>query len=498
MAKRRRKQLAARLRGGDGVNLSYQKKPFNDPGSGIGSSGGFFDPYSGAGGDGDKSSSGWFEPTALISKNWLEVAYIESWVVRKFIDIPVDDMFYKGREWENGNDEFLKKLKEQDEAFGVTDKLINVIKMARLFGTGLMVILDDKSDPKDAIDPENFQADSLASILLFDRFDSEVVYMDTNHLSKTYMQPLMYRFNLAGSVYPDNSAHTYQNQFSTQLECHASRVIRFDGSRPLGTSAWITSSYGNYWGVPELLYAIDDIVHDAKIMSSISHLSVEASIPVIKVEGFKEMLQGKGGGPDEPTLAQLAQIIGMNKSIYKTTFMDANDEFDRVNVSFSGLPDILEKVAMRLAAIAGIPATRFLSKSPSGLNSTGDGDMQNYAIHVQAMQNRMLTNTIKTLDKILARNIGYSELPEFSWVNLADISQKTKSEIMKDYSASLVSLINAGVLDENEARKKLVDEQIFENLEPLPDSLLVERGEELDLNKKDPNEGKSGEMSKDS
>ena len=63
-------------------------------------------------------------------------------------------------------------------------------------------------------------------------------------------------------------------------------------------------------------------------------------------------------------------------------------EFTRVNVPFGGLPDLLERVALRMASISGMPATRFLGRAPQGMNATGEGDERNYAIRVAAIQRR--------------------------------------------------------------------------------------------------------------
>ena len=51
----------------------------------------------------DKSEGSFFTPTYIYWRNELETVYVESWAARKYIDIPVDDMMIRWREWEAGD-----------------------------------------------------------------------------------------------------------------------------------------------------------------------------------------------------------------------------------------------------------------------------------------------------------------------------------------------------------------------------------------------------------
>ena len=47
----------------------------------------------------DSSESSFFRPTRIYSRHQLETLRVQSWAARKFIDIPVDDMLIRWREW---------------------------------------------------------------------------------------------------------------------------------------------------------------------------------------------------------------------------------------------------------------------------------------------------------------------------------------------------------------------------------------------------------------
>ena len=184
---------------------------------------------------------------------------------------------------------------------------------------------------------------------------------------------------------------------------HASRVLRFDGLTPLSASGYIV--YQREWGVSCVIPVLLSLLQDQAVASGASHLTNEASIPVLRIGGLREAMQGRPD-PGDPTPAQMGEAINTFKSLYRTMFLDSGDEFERVNVTWSGLPDLMDRFARRLAAAADIPATRFWGQSPVGMNATGESDMKNYASNVAAQQKRLLTEPLRTLDVVLARSAG--------------------------------------------------------------------------------------------
>ena len=237
-----------------------------------------------------------------------------------------------------------------------------------------------------------------------------------------------------------------------------------------------SSNYNREWGVSELIPALNEISHDAGITGAIAHLVSEASVPVIKMQGFAESVQGKPS-IDEMTAEQLGNRANMLKSVFRTMFLDVNDDFTRESVNFTGLPELMDKYAARLAAIAGIPATRFLSQSPAGLNATGESDMKNYAIQVAAMQIRILTEPLSKLDSMVARHIGLNEPPEYVWNSLVEMSEKEKVEVSKIRAETLNAALMSGGIDENEWRERMTEsgDELFGKLEPLDDAELEQR-----------------------
>ena len=110
--------------------------------------------------------------------------------------------------------------------------------------------------------------------------------------------------------------------------------------------------------------------------------------------------------PGEATIDEIALEQTLLRSNYRTQFMDAEDEAERIAVAFAGIPDLLDKFQEILAAIADIPMTRWNSQSPAGMNATGKADANNYAMHVAAMQQRLVDPVLHRMDPFIARHAG--------------------------------------------------------------------------------------------
>ena len=52
-------------------------------------------------------------------------------------------------------------------------------------------------------------------------------------------------------------------------------------------------------------------------------------------------------------------------------------------INLNGVKDLIWEYLKVVAASVGIPATRFLSTSPDGMNATGESDLNNYIDLIQ-------------------------------------------------------------------------------------------------------------------
>lgn len=384
-------------------------------------------PMSGMGGIADKSGFFQFIPAWLQDKQTIESLIQRSWAAARFIHMPVDDMFTKPRQYEDDD------LKEIYEVLKADQKLASTMSLGRAYGTGLIWAVTSEADPEEPLDLNKIRPGDLTNLIVVDQHDVQIISKNRDPESVSFGTPELYDIRLNGSG---------------TFRVHASRVYRFDGLEPGSINGWTTVS--DDWGISNLAQTVNEIMGDSAVVQSVNQLVQEASIPVQKMKGLKDLMC-QAPCPDEPSVEQQMAEFNRIKSIYSTILMDADDTFERVSVNFSGLPDIIEKYVERLAISAGISVTRFLGTSPDGMNSTGEGDMRNDNRTTAKNQHLMLRPAYRWLDEIASRSVN-TEVPEYIFPPLWEPTPKESSDVEKDRTETANMNVMGSIWTEQEAK----------------------------------------------
>ena len=387
----------------------------------------------------DKSQTGVFIRSEIAdNQTALETIYVESWAAKKIIDIPVDDQFVYPRTFKDLSDGESDKIIEYQKELRINDRIRQALKASRLFGTSFIIMVSDDNVMQT---PLNMDAKilNLKNLIVADRFHASVVEWDHDIASPNFNNPLIYQFNITG-INP--------------LLVHHTRVIRIDEIKKLTSEKW-RSGYIGDWGISALTPLYNLITQEEAIATAANYLLNEASIPILKVPELKDALAGHQDADNIDTLVAKQNDI---KSIYRTTYLDAEMDLSRLEPSLDNFADLFDKFHLRMAAAADIPETRLLGKCPSGLNSTGDSDIQNYAMHVSAMQERILRPIYNKLDKLMLKTLGMDNITlDYEFRKLVDISDDKKADIeLKNAQRDIQYLMN-GILSPDEVRQNLYD-----------------------------------------
>ena len=105
-----------------------------------------------------------------------------------------------------------------------------------------------------------------------------------------------------------------------------------------------------------------------------------------------------------------------------------------------------------VAASVSIPATRFLSASPDGMNATGESDLVNYIETLQGLHKDVFVPRLGVVDKLLAAHFGLDEDSfKYEWNCIFPESAAQKATRMKDKTDSLCKLTEGGILSRDSA-----------------------------------------------
>jgi uncharacterized protein len=401
------------------------------------------------------------------------IAYRTDWVSRKIVDIPAYDACREWRNWQADSKD-ITALEDAEEALGIQLKTLQALKKARLFGGAAMVMGVDQGTNEDPLNYDTIKQGDLKFVHVVSRHELGTESMQLDIADPYYGEPTFYTRSSAPVV-------TVQKPGSkiNGLRFHPSRIIPFVGAELQEPNAPTTP-----WGDSVLQVVYDAVRASALVTQSAAQLMYEAKIDVIRVPGLSENIATK---KYEDNLKARFAVANLVKSIYSMLLIDKEEEWQRQNTTFAGIPDLLQMYMMIASGAADIPVTRFLGQSPAGLSATGESDLRNYYDSTKSKQKLEVTPRLKRLDAVLLPST-FGKTPDeifYEWVPLWQMSDKEKSEIAKSKADTAKIDLDMGLITPmvlKQARQnQLIEDATYPGLEGFI--------EEFDPDNEDPEAG---------
>ena len=329
-------------------NIKSLKDSFNNSVLGIGNSDHLaqFDDYS-------------FENNTLNWFLWLSL-YNESWVFRRTIDKPSQDMVTAGISITSTCD--LTKIYNQLN-YMRTD-LINAIKWSKLFGGSVLVLLfkgisfEDMENP---IDYEKIKGCRYIKCYVTDRwFGCNPSYDDvvSNLANEDFGKPKYYDIQFA-----DGTSH----------RIHHSWILRFENREAPNL---IKTGQLQGWGYSEGQHILHELNRDEKLKSSIQSLVDKSLIEVIQMQGMRGVFMGADKGNEEQLKKRL-EMVNWARNHNSLTFLDKEDSYTQHTFGgLTGLSDLLDLNMRQIASACEMPNVLYGDLS-NGF-TTDDGALERY------------------------------------------------------------------------------------------------------------------------
>ena len=392
----------------------------------------------------DKAVSGVFAREGQVDDETLEALYEESDVARTIVDAVPEAMFREGFSVECSEEGFdAAALTGAVEALGLREKFVDALCWERVFGGSALVLgLDDGRRPDEPLDVKSLRALRFVNVL--DKRDVFPIAWHNDPRESRFGLPSVYRVHyvLRGAAIAREPDRTGQ---VGSVEVHASRLVIFGGARVTTRSRLRR----NGWGVSLLSRCYAPMRAFAQNWLSVENILTDASQGVFKMRGVIEALSQQGSQYVETRM----RLLDMSRSVARAIVVDAdNEEFSRRDTSLSGLPELLDRTAQRLASAARMPLTVLMGVSAAGLNATGEGDSRNWHDAVAAERSvSVLPEMRRVLGLLLASREGPTKgvVPkawEIVFPPLWTPSDLEDAQASAARSSSDVALINAGVV----------------------------------------------------
>lgn len=400
----------------------------------------------------------------------------------KIVNRPIDDMVRNWFDIANDTDGVINKF------------LLDVLCAQETFKAGLtwgnvfggsivLMLIDDGATGEDALlqplNEDNIK--EIKGLRVYDRHratwaSSTDLYEDPT--DPKFGKPKFYRI------------HALEPVPTTQFRVHESRVLRFDGPLTDDTVRenndwWNDSLYQKGFG------ALGQLESTYSAASSIIEDFIQA---VLQIENLQNLVASGQG----QVVKDRMNLLNMSNHVINTMLIDAKETYSKSASSVSGLAELMQEFQQRVAGVYNIPMTLFMGRSPGGMNSTGESDIQLYYDEIKNQQriqmlkqaNRLVELTMKS--KMGPTNGRIIEDWKIEFNPLWEPTEKEIAETKKIHSETDANHINSGVLDPNEVRKShfggveysnqiLVEGELEPPEEPNPDDFKQDDNSPTDL-----------------
>jgi phage-related protein (TIGR01555 family) len=403
--------------------------------------------------------------------------YRSNWIGRKIVDIPAMDAVRKGRDWQ-AKQEQIELIEAEENRLGYWHKLLEVKTKARLWGGAAIYIGTGETDLMKPLDPEQIKKGGIKYLTVLSRRDITAGETEQDVTSEFFGRPSHYEVTGASA--------------RAMVKIHPSRLAVFVGAPH--ADRLLAQGVNQGWGDSILETVYSAMKNADSTAANIASLVFEANVDVFRIPDFMNSLSD----PEyAKRLIDRFILAATAKGINRALLLDKEEEYERKQVTFAQLPEIMQSFLQMVAGAADIPVTRLLGQSPAGMSSTGESDMLNYFDRVSSIQNLEMTPALYRLDECLIRSALGSRPPEvvYSWAPLKQMSEKELAEIGKMNAETAKTLTDTGIYMAQELRTVVTNQLVESGFYPGLDQAVDETGTdwEKELEQQAASEAKAAE-----
>ena len=383
----------------------------------------------------------------------LEAAYRGGGFARKIVDIPPFDMTRAWRNWQAEGDQ-IELIEAEEKRLGLRLKVKRAMQLARFCGGAAIIIGYGDAAPKQPA-PSNIGLGGVKFLTVVTRYQISTADIDRDPMSPFFGEPVMY---------------TVSGAKNGSVDIHPSRVVRF-----IGAEYPDVLNVQDCWG-DSIIQVVADALRNAELSAQGTATMVhEAKVDVIKVP---DLMSQVGLASYRETLLTRFTLANTMKSINNTLLLDAAEEWDRKQTSFTGLPDVIKTFLGILAGVSDIPATRLLGRSPDGQNATGDSDIRNYYDRLSAEQELWLRPSLHRIDEPLIFSALGSRPKEihYRWAPLWQMTQAEAAEVAKKKAETTQIYVSAALIPSGALAKATVNQLVEDGTYPGLEAAIDELG----------------------
>jgi len=398
---------------------------------------GFKNIHKNIGGNRDVTTNTVFKRNPYLSLNYYTCNSLYSnSLAGKAVDIPTEDAFRGGREFECEDTEKLEVYQEFLVDIKLEEKLQNLMKWGKVFGSAVAIIISDDDEMSEPLVVDNLKQGDVKDIVILDRWQLYTMDINRNPLSSKFLEPYYYRVT------------------RTSTAIHHTRVIKLDG---LNTTIY-DKEVMNGWGLSVYERLYKELMNAQLSPDLLINLLVQSNLDVFHIDNLNDSIDV---GNDNFAIQRLQAIMD-GKSLMNGIALDKEDTYTNISKSFAGLGEVHDKFIELLCSSADIPKTRFMGEQSAGLANDGSGDMKIYYDRIESRERATLRTLYNMLDPILTKTLFGETLDlKYKFASLFQMTDEQKSIIQNRDAQTKQIYLTQNVITEYEAKASLINNPLF-------------------------------------
>ena len=384
-------------------------------------------------------------PLTRFTQNWqvLNSLYRSHWVVQKIINTIPQDMMKNGYDLQSDiNPDQIQQISKIIRQTRLHSKILNGLYWGRLYGGAAgIIMIDGEADRMDEpLDLDRVMPGAFKGLLIMDRWSGIMPSADliTDITDPDFGLPEYYEVTL-----PEGQG---------VIRLHNSRVCRFTGRE----MPYLEKLAENYWGTSEMEHVFSELKKRDNVSWNIALLTFMANIRVMKIDGMEQLL-AYGGGKQQEALYNTLEGLNMMLNNNGIQILGKDDSYESHQYTFSGLGEVYDRFMMDVSGACGIPVTKLFGRSPAGMNSTGDADMDNYYDTIEQSQESQLRPVLDKLLPIVCMSALGAVPDDLDYIfnPVRRPSNDEKQSLGSQQTAAVVQAYTAGLVSEKTALREL-------------------------------------------
>lgn len=326
----------------------------------------------------DRTTANQVSATSFLTPAELTSLYTGEGLSKVIVDMVANDCTRAG--WEFLGDP-EQRIKREMQRVGVAQAYNEALKWNRLYGGALTVINWDDGRPLDQ--PFKQRTTNPYRIVSMRTYSSARIWLlatdfDQDPTSPRFERPLFF---------------TVRKMYGAPFRVHWTRCQEWIGEPVPDPTGYGLDLYRRFWGFGIIQACFQEVSDFGLGWSSVSNLFQEAVIGKFKMANLEELLAEN----EESKILQRMENIALSKSVIKGVLLGAEEEYTRDSLPFSGVAEVIDRMMMRVSAVARIPVSLLFGRGAAGMDATGEGDARLYYDNVLAEQHKHLEPKLEQL-----------------------------------------------------------------------------------------------------